>query len=75
MIQSINETILCDDCAHKEVCMYKGEFAECQRAISEVTVSLPHGNNGNYTRKISDIPWIRPVVLGCNNYRKDVGVR
>lgn len=55
----------CSSCCHLPVCCFKEEFLEAQKAVNNVWVSKKKENK---CIKLTDIPYIKPVILHCKNY-------
>lgn len=63
------DTVMCKDCIHSEVCKYREEFADIQRQFT----SLKIRKDNDDPRKVTFIPmenfsYIEVPRLNCRNY-------
>lgn len=61
----------CVNCAHKNVCSLKEEFANAQDAVDRVIVL----RDDHACIALNQIKWIKPVSLGCTHFMSDVTQR
>lgn len=62
---------LCTNCSHREVCSFKDQFLEAQKAVDNIEVSRPSAEiNSISLIRLSNISWIKPVELVCKHYTK-----
>jgi len=67
-----NKEMLCEHCAHREICKFKDEFLRATKTVNETEVLLPIAPDQAYTVrsiKLHDISWIEPVKLVCKHYQ------
>ena len=53
----------CTSCAHRSVCKNTDLFLNVVTAADNMIVT-----DGNGSYKVSDIPWIKPIAVCCDNY-------
>ena len=63
------QEVQCDKCAHLEVCAFKDDFIEVQKAVDNLEVDISTVNEGAcHIAKISDISWINRIELECKYF-------
>ena len=70
----------CEKCAHYPVCSMKATYAAAEKAVGQLSVTLPDKrDDAVVSTKLSNIDWIKPIVLECKHRMLkpefEVGVR
>lgn len=63
------DKIICDECAHAEICKYREEYKRVSAAVENLTIKKALSNGAQDIRKVSDIPYI-DVILDCKYLRR-----
>lgn len=70
MMQMDIKEILCESCAHCEVCSYKEKYRKVVNTIDDCLIGLPDGTGAYDHVNLCDISWIKPVEVKCKHYMK-----
>ena len=65
-----SKKILCEICAHKDVCQYKDDYIAILKMIENATVSK-HCSDGKKVslKPISSFDFISDISVGCKHYQ------
>lgn len=59
----------CEKCSHYPVCSKKETYATAQKAVEQLSVTLPdERDEAAVTTRLSNIGWIKPLVLECKHH-------
>lgn len=72
----MNDKILCDECAHAEICKYREEYKKVYAAVANLKTGEVLSNDAHGFRNVSDIPYI-DVIVDCKHLKRapNAGVR
>ena len=72
----MTDKILCDECAHAEICKYREEYKKVYASVANLEIGEALHNGAHSIRKVSDIPYI-DVIVDCKHLRRapNTGVR
>ena len=65
-----SKKILCEICAHKDVCQYKDDYMVILKSVENATVSKPSSDGKKVSLKpISSFDFISDISVGCKHYQ------
>lgn len=64
MNQGVRETS-CTSCVHREVCMYKNEYLDILKAVSDATVNKATPDGRMSMKKVSSFDFISSIDVVC----------
>lgn len=67
----MNDKILCDECAHAEICKYREEYKKVYAAVANLKIGEALSNDAHSIRNVSDIPYI-DVIVDCKHLRRSL---
>ena len=67
----MNNTVICENCAHKDVCKYRDDFTNIQKQFNNFKVFSNEGNKSAIKGSIvpiESLSYIEVPMLKCTNF-------
>lgn len=63
----MSNTVMCENCAHKDVCKHRDEFTDIQKQFNNFKV-FSSGVKGSFSVPIESLSYIEVPMLKCTNF-------
>lgn len=67
----MNNTVICENCAHKDVCKYRDDFTDIQKQFNNFKVFMNEKTQSTIDGSlipIESLPYIEVPMLKCTNF-------